>query len=721
MPKSDFGCNMLAKLVLIFLVFLFGVGPVSAATLVRFDHQAVLQAREQPVAEFLEELFGQIGVPVMVDERITGTVNGGFADSLEEIYADIASSFQLAMYYDGAIVHIYPARDINRRMLYVSPAVAKRVLASERSMQMQDAQNHIESIDVGLIVTGTRRFLEQVEELVNAVKSDTKAYVPADTYRVFRLRYAWADDVTMVVGGQELTVPGVATLLRTLIEPGSLAVPPGVQRSVSPATLDGLRGQGLSSQGQSQDSSIQSGQSRGQTVTAGLRGSTINTRIVADSINNAIVIRDKPARMASYASLIDSLDREPMMVEIEATIIDMDTDRLRDLGINWRLQSGDGDSEALFGNGTASDLALNPGQVVTPSANGGVVSLVLGNRDQFISRINALETQGAARVVSKPHVITLSNVEALLNTSSTFFVRVAGREEVDLFNVSVGTTLRVTPHVFERGARAQIKLLVGIVDGQTSERQVDDIPVLEESSINTQALINEGQSLLIGGLVREFSSNSVSKVPVLGDIPVVGSLFRNNSKTTSRVERLFLITPRLSLQPGVAHRFDVPTLAGSQEDIISSAPSRMTETNAALDIRDRQFPQPNDLPLGSSTAALLREDVAVSPGHPDTLPSIDAPSVRERLRNYQELPLPVTPSEMRGESRDKSRTRSNQQDRKLERIVPKVEPLPVPPQDNGWHEVTVSSSPSAVQLPLPVRPQSAVTADDDPEWQEVIQ
>ena len=147
----------------------------------------------------------------------------------------------------------------------------------------------------------------------------------------------------------------------------------------------------------------------------------------------------------------------------------------------------------------------------------------------------------------------------------------------------------------------------------------------------------------------------------------------------------------------------------------------MTGTNAALDIRDRQFPQPNDLPLGSSTAALLREDVAVSPGHPDTLPSIDAPSVRERLRNYQELPLPVTPSEMRGESRDKSRTRSNQQDRKLERIVPKVEPLPVPPQDNGWHEVTVSSSPSAVQLPLPVRPQSAVTADDDSEWQEVIQ
>ena len=119
MPKSDFGCNMLAKLVLIFLVFLFGVGPVSAATLVRFDHQAVLQAREQPVAEFLEELFGQIGVPVMVDERITGTVNGGFADSLEEIYADIASSFQLAMYYDGAIVHIYPARDINLSLIHI--------------------------------------------------------------------------------------------------------------------------------------------------------------------------------------------------------------------------------------------------------------------------------------------------------------------------------------------------------------------------------------------------------------------------------------------------------------------------------------------------------------------------------------------------------------------------------------------------------------------------
>jgi type III secretion protein C len=170
----------------------------------------------------------------------------------------------------------------------------------------------------------------------------------------------------------------------------------------------------------------------------------------------------------------------------------------------------------------------------------------MGSVGQFIARIRALQTDGAARVVSSPQVVTLSNVEAIFDNSSTFFVRVAGREEVDLFNVSAGTSLRVTPHVFRDVDQTRIKLLVNVEDGNISGRQVDQIPVVERSTINTQALIAEGESLLIGGMVREVTANSTDKVPGLGDVPVVGNLFKSRESSTTRVERMFLITPRLA-------------------------------------------------------------------------------------------------------------------------------------------------------------------------------
>src|SRR6185436_16804989 len=89
---------------------------------------------------------------------------------------------------------------------------------------------------------------------------------------------------------------------------------------------------------------------------------------------------------------------------------------------------------------------------------GGVASVVLGSLGQFFARIKALQSEGAARVVSSPQVVTLSDVEAVFDNSSTFYVRVAGREQVDLFNVSVGTSLRVTPHVFRDHDANRIKM-----------------------------------------------------------------------------------------------------------------------------------------------------------------------------------------------------------------------------------------------------------------------
>jgi hypothetical protein len=152
-------------------------------------------------------------------------------------------------------------------------------------------------------------------------------------------------------------------------------------------------------------------------------------------------------------------------------------------------------------------------------------------------------------VVSQPQLSALSNVEALFDNSQTFYVRVAGRDEVDLFNVSVGTKLRVTPHVFKDRGEVRIKMLVSIEDGSLSSRTVDTLPVVDRSSISTQAMIFEGESLLLGGITREASTQDTSKVPGLGSIPLIGRLFRADRSGGTRTERMILITPRLAGRP----------------------------------------------------------------------------------------------------------------------------------------------------------------------------
>ena len=551
------------KLLTVLLLFAVSVN-AGAGMPANMDKSVNLIAREQPLVSFLGDLFAQIGVPAIVDASVEGKVNGRFTSvSASKVFNDMARSFGLVMFYDGAVVYIYTGKDVSRRILAVPNHVTRRVMKNATDLGLIDKHNHLRaSRDGGLVVTGTKRFLELVEEMVYAAQSNLQSYEPPFSFRVFYLKYAWAQDVTLRFGNRQVVVPGVASTLRRLVGDSSSAAAHAVYReTLLSSSLPGMRGQGLASMGtegrlglppqdmadpanngqRSPDGNTKQPNSFGEVQYS--QSTRSQVRIEADPRLNAIIVRDAPNRISRYKELIKALDVESQMLEIEATIIDVYQDRLLELGINWRWMNGD--DEVLFGKGDASDLLLRPGHIITPRGRGGFLSFVLGDKAKFIGRINALEAKGAARIISSPHVLTLSNVEAIFDTSSTFFVRVEGNYEVDLYNISVGTSLRVTPHVFMDGGDTKIKLLITVEDGKQRDQQVDRIPVIETSSINTQALINSGESVLIGGLVRETSNEGEDKVPLLGDLPVVGNLFKTRERSGERVERLFLISPRL--------------------------------------------------------------------------------------------------------------------------------------------------------------------------------
>lgn len=587
----------LVALVAALLSALMAAPPAQAMPIPFAEREVQLTAREQPIAAFLQDLFGLVDVPVSVSPSVKGAVNGSFSGPAARVWRNIARAFNLVEYYDGAVLHIYAPSDMVTRTLPVAPSLAARVQRNVLEMRLPDGRNTVRSTEDGtLIVSGTRRFIEQVEEITRAQLVSDRAGPPSG-FKVFYLRYAWAQDVSISFGGRQVVLPGVASIVRAMMSSQSRSQV-AVQSLEQPAngTVPGLRGQraarpyagggagGPGGQGTLGGAQADAAMASGPVLAAayGAAGAGMGAyggaapgaqpnaaggsalpplvpqalsladgvmvRVEADARLNAVIVRDAPDRLTQYEQLIAALDIEPQTLEIEATIIDVNTERLKELGINWRYSRGR--SSLLFGRGDASDRGLAPGTApadITPIGRGGFVSAVLGDAREFIARVNLLEDQGAAKVVSSPQVLTLSNVEAVFDNSSTFYVRVAGREDVDLFNVSAGTTLRVTPHVFKDNGEVRIKMLVSIEDGAlSSTRVVDTLPVVERSAVNTQALIFEGESLLLGGITRESSNDGVTKVPGLGDVPVLGNLFRNTSQGTSRVERMFLISPRLS-------------------------------------------------------------------------------------------------------------------------------------------------------------------------------
>jgi len=228
------------------------------------------------------------------------------------------------------------------------------------------------------------------------------------------------------------------------------------------------------------------------------------------------------------------------------------------LGVDWRLHSGHVDFET--GNGQQSQAgnpgSLNPqgfgnpldattaGVLATPA--GGVLTAVIGGAGRYLlTRISAMQQTDQARITASPKVETLDNVEALMDNKQTFYVQVSGYQSADLYSVSAGVSLRVLPSIVSAGNGEQIRMDVHIEDGRLTDQQVGQLPVVSNSTIDTQALIKEGDSLLIAGYSVDQDDHTETAVPLLSKIPVIGNLFRYRKHQGQRFQRLFLLTPRV--------------------------------------------------------------------------------------------------------------------------------------------------------------------------------
>ncbi|MCP2090009.1 UNVERIFIED_ORG: type III secretion protein C [Paraburkholderia sediminicola] len=567
-------------------------------------------ADHKDLKDVLRDFGASQHVMTWISPHVEGTVSGRFNAAPQRFLDQMAESFGVLWYYDGSVLRIYGANEARSATLGLSNAGTEDLRRALGRLEIDDPRFPVryDSVSGTAVVSGPPRFVELVTDVAHLIDHKSVSSAKVVVQR-FPLHYAWATDRTITINGRGVTVRGVASLLRTLYGQGvpggdaSGDAPPARRDayrvpSVREMQDDGMTTGAIRTQGGSHppplptlpglggsQSVAGSGDSAvappvGNIADAGMglgserdgTGSVSSTAgraresaaasgaptIEADSRSNSILVRDRAENMAAFGTLIESLDTQPGILEIDASIIEITDNALQELGVDWRLHSGHVDFET--GNGQQSQAgnpgSLNPqgfgnpldattaGVLATPA--GGVLTAVIGGAGRYLlTRISAMQQTDQARITASPKVETLDNVEALMDNKQTFYVQVSGYQSADLYSVSAGVSLRVLPSIVSAGNGEQIRMDVHIEDGRLTDQQVGQLPVVSNSTIDTQALIKEGDSLLIAGYSVDQDDHTETAVPLLSKIPVIGNLFRYRKHQGQRFQRLFLLTPRV--------------------------------------------------------------------------------------------------------------------------------------------------------------------------------
>ncbi len=581
--------------------------PAMAAEPVFPNKTIKLAPRGQNVADTIRDLFGQAGLQVKVSSSVRGQIAGTFVGSPKDIWSQLAKAYNLVAYYDGGIARIYDASEITTRSYQTN--APDSVLANARRLGMIGSGNSVKAGQNAVVATGVPEFLTRIAGLaasatpppvkvaasapppvVNTpvmstassgdvvspiLKTPTRipqaqpqqAAVPGDSYqlsfrtlqastirdpyeiRVYFLKYGEARDRFVNFGDGQEVVEGIASVVRNMMGAGG-----GGQLTIY--------GNGQATRRSSDAAPFPYGpygpfpqqqQQQAQPAPEPRQDNPNGARIYPYDDGNAVVVRDVPSKMSTYDNLIRTFDRPKTQIDVEITIIDVDTEKSRALGIDWSF--GFSALGGLFGGSVAT-----PNQT---SSSSNVSASFVRSQSQFVNaQITALQKNGYLKVVQKPHLTMRENETSVSDSRQTIPVKFGGQYSSGLQDYRVGTLLKIRPRIAKEVDGLVTTMHIDVRDGNIAGIQSDGTPLFNNSQITTISDVRQGESLIIGGITVDSEYDNKSQIPGLGDIPVVGNAFKKRSKGGSRRERIVIITPRiLSNAPSVINSGPAPMQA----------------------------------------------------------------------------------------------------------------------------------------------------------------
>ncbi len=283
-----------------------------------------------------------------------------------------------------------------------------------------------------------------------------------------------------------------------------------------------------------------------------------------DDTNNALIVTDTPYGLDIVEKLVKNLDRMPKQVLIEAKLVEVSVDSGLYTGVQWGVQRrGETTSIGLgnknniivkdgieyplpfFGEGVGTGVSLSAEQIY-----GSFSFIKLTSKTTIDAIISAAVKKGKANVLSNPKIATLNNKEATINITNqipyvtTEITNTPGGSVSSnkVTYVTAGIILKVLPTITSDG---KIIMKISPKVSKPSQTAQFQPPSVDERSADTTVVVEDGQTIAIGGLIHDSEGEYVYKVPFFGDIPILGYLFKKKTKERNRMELIIFVTPKI--------------------------------------------------------------------------------------------------------------------------------------------------------------------------------
>jgi general secretion pathway protein D len=291
------------------------------------------------------------------------------------------------------------------------------------------------------------------------------------------------------------------------------------------------------------------------------------TKIIADDRTNSLLIYSSREDMKKIRDIIDKLDIVAAQVLIEAVIIEVDLTTSKNLGVSYQEGKSHGIGNYFNGIGAINNgTILNQGSFLSSAGTNAASSLPGGfsylahlGQDLDIT-VTAAQSDSRAKILQRPRIMTMNNQEASIFVGETvpyptgsYYGGGAYGGYSSIQQMQIGVTLDVTPLINPEGLVVmQIQQQIESVSGQVNMPNVGNVPITSSKSANAQVAVRNQETIVLGGLIETTKNNSYSGVPVLMDIPLLGSLFRSTTKNDERTELIVLIRPTVLPNPELA-------------------------------------------------------------------------------------------------------------------------------------------------------------------------
>lgn len=305
-------------------------------------------------------------------------------------------------------------------------------------------------------------------------------------------------------------------------------------------------------------------------ITAELEG---GVKIAADKATNSLIVIASANDFQTLLEVVKKLDIRRRQVYVEALIMEISLEKGRDVGSEFRGAIDTGNGAAIVGSnfdfsGNVNDLfsAISSGNPLLFSGTGMIAGGIAGNVNlpdgtsipAVTAVLRAAQSLENVNILSSPHLLTLDNKEAeIIVGENVPFITSQSRDATNLSNTTntierkdVGVTLRITPHIHESNF---VSLDIYQESSSVKSTSILDAskvgPTTTKRSAKTSVLVSNGDTVVLGGMMQEQVGNIERKVPFLGDIPILGWLFKYNSVSRKKTNMLIFLTPRIITDP----------------------------------------------------------------------------------------------------------------------------------------------------------------------------